>query len=177
MILLFFLFSWLKALPAHSFPSACLRFQNFDPVLEEIAYHDMKRMSNGIVDLYKYNCDTGTNGGINIAYIDLPLENAVGTTNKTLSYNVKNEEIIVWQVIVNKRLVEQQQETNKIYAFKNAVYHEVFCHALTNGADHTAFGLCKSRLSTDKVYWGKQHKRNLRRLLFTDFKTGNILNI
>jgi len=175
MILLFFLFSWLKALPAQSFPSACLRFQNFDPVLEEIAYHDMKRMANGVVDLYKYNCDTGTNGGINIAYIDLPLDNNIGTTNKTKAYNVKLEEIIIMQVIINKRLVEQQQETNKIYSFKNAVYHEVFCHALTNGADHTAFGLCKSKQSTDKVYWGKQHKRNLRRLLFTDFKTGNTL--
>ena len=174
MILLFFLFSWLKALPAHSFPSACLRFQDFDPVLEEIAYADMKRMSNGIVDLYKYNCDPSTNGGVYIAYRQFP-NGWVGNATKTWSYNVKNEEIIVWQVLVNKRLVEQYQESNMIYAFKNATYHEVFCHALTNGADHTAFGLCKPGLSTDKLYWDKQHRRNLKKDLFTNFKTGKIL--
>lgn len=177
MILLFFLFAWMKSAwgAPSSFPNACLKFQNIDPVLEEIAYADMKRMSNGIVDLYKYNCDTGTNGGINIAYIDLPLDNAVGTTNKTKAYNAKLEEIIIMQVIINKRLVEQYQEVNKINAFKNATYHEVFCHALTNGADHTAFGLCKEKLSTDKLYWGKQHRKNLKRDLFTNFKTGNVL--
>lgn len=162
LIIFFFLLAWAK-----SAYGVCVQFKNIDPVLKEIAMHDMKRMSKNIVDLYE--CPIDTNGGVLVDYSPWEWEH-IGTTNKSSTENIKGEKIFIQTIIINKRQVERYLEVNRIYAFKNGLYHEMFCHALVDNADHTDYGLCRSLISTDKAYWGKQHRIDLKNKLDINFK-------
>lgn len=153
-----------------------IEFKNFDPVIEEILFRDIQKMSRGIVRWqrdFDYGFDEGIsyNGGISISYTNHP---SCYTTRRTGSINLDNERVIIQQIKINPTCISNHDEINRIYALKNSVYHEVFCHGLVgnngNEKDHTTWGLCRPTLSTDKLYWGKRHRKLLKSRLFTVFK-------
>lgn len=155
-----------------------IEFKDFDPVIEEILFNDLKNMTKGLVDWrrdYNYGYDKGVSydGGITVQYTDV----IESRTTNFYSYNLDNEQIYRPLVRIGEPHVLQYLDDNRIYALKNSVNHEIMCHILPRlGNDgHTTWGLCRPDLSTDKMYWGKRHRKRLAKFGNTEFRTGEVL--
>lgn len=153
-----------------------IEFKGFDPTLEEILYRDIQKATDGIMEWqrdYNYGFDKGISydGGIKVSYIKAP--ECFGT-RQLFAQNIDRETIRIESIKINPECIDlYPKDTNKIYAMKNAVLHEVTCHGLTGSQEHTKWGLCRPALSTDKLYWGKRHRQWLKRNLDINYKDIN----
>lgn len=155
-----------------------LEVRNATAFEEEFVRKSLDKMGYNIVKGKRDNnfgFDKGVDydGGIRVTFL-----NNSGTcfaTRKVTAYNIDLEQIVVMSITINRQCIDSYDEINRFYAFQNAVNHEYFCHATTGSSEHTAWGLCRPNLSTDKVYWGKKHRRKLRRDLALPGRTGEAL--
>lgn len=150
-----------------------IEFKNFDPVLQEELFKYVQDSTKKIVDWqrdYNYGFDKGVSfdGGITVNYTEAP--ECFGT-RKTSAYNLNNEKITIQSIKISPAcLALYPNDTNRINAFYNASLHEVVCHALTQSPEHLDWGLCRSALSTDKLYWDKKHRKWLKKNLNINYK-------
>ena len=144
----------------------------------EFLFKELNRRAKGIV-FAKYDIDDDNSkgrsfdGGIKINITRNA--NTCFATRRAWTYNINNERIEIPSVTINLDCVDFYSETNLVYAWINAILHEYFCHAVTQKSDHTTWGLCRPSLSTDKVYWGKKHRKYVRKNLDVPGKTGEVL--
>lgn len=162
--------------------SVWLEIRNATAFEEEFIRKDLQKKARGIINFKRDNnfgFDKGVSydGGIRIIFVDEEDNLFIESARKTLAYNIDLEQIEIWNIRINRATLKLYQETNRFYAFINAITHGVLCHAATDEKGHTTWGLCRPDLSTDKVYWGKKHRKNLRKNLDLPGRTGKYLMI
>lgn len=146
---------------------------------KEFILHRFNKMSDKILftDLDRAPSYTGGrrfNGGITVnigrGY------NSCFSTRGGAAYNINLEKYRFSSIKINLDCVDYYSEINRLYAWQNALNHEYFCHGVTQLTTHNKWGLCRPVLSSDKVYWGKKHRKWLRKKLNPPGLTGEFLN-
>lgn len=167
-----------QATAAFATPSVWLEIKNATSFEEEFIRRSLNNLSEGIVQSKR---DPGTfqegnryDGGIQLTIIENG--HSCFSTRRFFSYNLDDEQIVQMSILIDRNCLDQYQEENRYYAFRNAIDHEYFCHAVTQSRKHTQWGLCRAFLSTDKLYWGKRHRRYVRENLNLPGRTGVVLD-
>ena len=147
---------------------------------EEFIRKDLAKKFRRIVNLRRdsnFGFDRGVDfdGGIKIRFTDTP--GCLLATRKKQVFNIDLEQIVIQDVEIARDCIDLFDEQNRYYAYVNSVTHETACHALTGNKDHTEWGLCTPSLDTNKVKWGKRHRKYLRRNLVIPGRTGKYLMI
>ena len=142
-----------------------VKFTNFDHVLVEVIKRHLDTIANkfakvGTTVKFNYVTTIENTGGISIILTD----DFPRCFNYTSGYFYNNEYkmLPLKQLVINDDCLHYYMGYNKVNALLNATAHEVFCHAVTDGAEHLgARNLCAPNLSTDKLYFTKQDLRHI----------------
>lgn len=169
-----------QQIEAKQTPSVWLEIKNATKFEEEFIRLNLAWKARGIVhfkrdDNFGYDKGISFDGGIRINFVDDESNLFIESTRKTQSYNIDLEKIEIQSIKINRATLRRFQEINRYYAFINSITHGVICHAATQSLDHTTWGLCRPDLSTNKEFWGKKHRKRLRRNLDLPGRTGQFL--
>jgi len=180
LVLLLAALTYIKAQAKKPPEEVWLEIKNATAFEEEFIRKDLAKKFKSIVKFKRdkhFGADKGISfdGGIRISFMDEA--SCAAFTRKVWTYNLDLEKIEIQSIKISRGCIDQYDETNRYYSFINIVTHEVACHAVTDGLDHTQWGLCRQFLSTDKVYWGKRHRKYVRKNLNLPGKTGQYLMI
>jgi len=142
-----------------------VKFTNFDHVVVEVIKKHLNTIADKFAPLgtrvkFNYVTTIEKTGGISIILTD----DFPRCFNYTSGYFYSNEYkmLPLKQLVINDDCLHYYMGYNKVNALLNATAHEVFCHAITDGAEHIgAKNLCAPDLSTDKLYFTKKDLQHI----------------